>query len=382
MEEDYAPAPRNRRGLRTGYTTGSCAAAAAKAATLALLHGERVEQVSISLPIGGEATFVPTDWSSGEGWASCAVIKDAGDDPDVTHGAAIVARVEWGGERGMALAGGEGVGVVTLPGLGLEVGGPAINPVPRQMITNEVLQVVGTSVEARGLRVTIAVPGGEQLAKKTLNARLGILNGLSILGTWGIVKPYSTASWRASVVQAVQVAAANGQRRLVLATGSRSEQFAMRLFPTLSELAFVEMGIFTGAALRRCVREGIRHATIAGMVGKFAKLARGHMQTHVAGNQVDLPFLASIARAAGGDTTLSAAIEQANTARRVGELVAAAGLAAPFYERLALLARDQCFAYAGGTLAIDAALFDFEGQVLARAPLHPADEAPGSAGAR
>lgn len=367
MDEELAPPPRNRKGLRTGFTTGSCAAAAAKAATVALVEGRAPGTVTIALPIGGAATFTPVRWETGDGWASCAVVKDAGDDPDVTHGAFIHARVEWQDDAGIALAGGEGVGVVTLPGLGLAVGGPAINPVPRQMIVTEVTEAAGEALARRGLHVTIAVPGGEEIARKTLNGRLGIIGGISILGTWGIVKPYSTASWRASVVQAVQVAAANGQRELALCTGSRSEQFAMRHLGRLPQIAFVEMGIFTGDALRACIRAGVRRAAVCGMVGKFAKLAQGHLQTHVAGNQVDTTFLAAVAADCGAEPDVQAAIRGANTARHAGELVEEAGLGGPFYGKLAALTRDRCAEHVRGRLQIEALLFDFGGRILGRA---------------
>ncbi len=366
MEDGVAPPPRKKGGLRTGFTTGSCAAAAAKAAMTALITGAIPESVTIVLPIGGTATFTPVRWSRGEDWAHCAVIKDAGDDPDATHGAAICARVEWQDAPEITLAGGEGVGVVTLPGLGLEVGGPAINPVPRTMITEEVRTAAEAGPNARGVRVTISVPNGEEIAKKTLNARLGIIGGISILGTWGIVKPYSTASWRASVVQAIQVAAANGQTALVLCTGSRSERYAMALYQDLPELAFVEMGIFTGAALHACIKEGARWIAVCGMVGKFAKLAQGHMQTHVAGNQVDTGFLARIVADCGADATLIGKVATANTARHVGELVEAAGIAPAFYARLAEMTGDQCAAVIKRTVPVEATLFAFEGGVLAR----------------
>lgn len=374
VEEDLAPPPRKKGGLRGGYSTGSCAAAAAKAAMTALRTGAIPDAVTISLPIGGTATFTPVRRDVGDGWAQCAVIKDGGDDPDATHGAYITARVEWADAPGIALAGGEGVGVVTLPGLGLAVGGPAINPVPRQMITTEVTEAAGGDLATRGARVTISVPNGEEIARKTLNARLGILGGISILGTWGIVKPYSTASWRASVVQAIQVAAANGQERAVLCTGSRSERYAMARYPDLPAVAFVEMGIFTGAALTTCVREHMRGVAVCGMIGKFAKLAQGHMQTHVAGNQVDTHFLAAIATECGADGSLTETVRGANTARHVAELVEAAGIAPTFYRRLAELTRDQCAAHAKGKLAVEAALFDFDGGVLAVAL--PAGAAP------
>lgn len=368
MEDEIAPPPRRNGGLRTGFTTGSCAAAAAKAAMSALITGTIPDSVTIALPIGGTATFTPVRRSLGEGWAHCAVIKDAGDDPDATHGAAICARVEWRDAPGIMLAGGEGVGVVTLPGLGLEVGGPAINPVPRAMIAEEVRAAAGDILDERGVRVTISVPNGEEIARKTLNARLGIIGGISILGTWGIVKPYSTASWRASVVQAIQVAAANGQTAIVLCTGSRSERYAMTVYHDLPELAFVEMGIFTGTALHACVKGGAQWVAVCGMVGKFAKLAQGHMQTHVAGNQVDTGFLARIVADCGADTALIARVVAANTARHVGELVETAGIATAFYGRLAKLTQEQCAAVIKHAIPVEATLFAFEGGVLAHTP--------------
>jgi cobalt-precorrin-5B (C1)-methyltransferase len=365
---DAALRPRRKRGLRTGFTTGSCAAAAAKAATIGLLSGSFPPEVSINLPVGGTAAFQPRAWQRGEMWAACAVTKDAGDDPDITHGAQIQARVEWVVEPGIHLAGGPGVGTVTRPGLGLEVGGPAINSVPRAMIRAEVAVVAGAALETSGLLVTIAVPGGEELTRKTLNGRLGIVGGISILGTWGIVKPYSTAAWRASVEQAIGVAAANGQQRVVLSTGSRSEKFAMRLFPELADIAFVEMGTFTGDALRACVRNHVRWVAVAGMVGKFAKLAQGVMQTHMAGSQVDTAFLAEVAGACRAGRQAQEAVRVANTARHVGEIAAREGFAEELYWRLASMAGDRCAAYIEQRLAVVAVLFDFDGRVLACPP--------------
>lgn len=366
-EEEYTPAPR-RRGLREGYTTGACATAAAKAAALALLSGRPVERVTIHLPIGRDATFALCRCEFGPGWVRCGVIKDAGDDPDVTHGAEIQATVSRSENPGITLCGGPGVGTVTRPGLGLAVGGPAINPVPRRMIT-EAVGAVAAAYGVSGLRVAIAVPNGEELAKRTLNPRLGIVGGISILGTTGIVKPWSTAAWRASVLQAIDVAAANGVAHVVLSTGGRSEKFAQALFPELPELAFVEMGEFTGHALKRAAARRLRRATLAGMIGKFAKLAQGHMMTHVAGNRVDTAFLAELARAAGADETLARAIAGANTARHAQELAQAAGCA-QFFTEVTRRVVHQCRAVVHGALAVDAVLFDFDGTVLARSACH------------
>jgi len=352
------PAPRTR-GLRTGFTTGACAAAAAKAAALALTAGQPMREVTIQLPVGRAVTFAVKRCELAAGEALCSVIKDAGDDPDVTHGAEICARVRF--SDAPELLGGEGVGTVTRPGLGLEVGGPAINPVPRRMIAASTAEATD-----RPLSIEISVPGGEIMARKTLNGRLGIVGGISILGTSGIVRPYSTASWRASVEQAVDVAAANGVRHVVLSTGGRSEKFSQALFPELPELAFVEMGEFTGRALKRCAVGGIVRATLAGMIGKLSKIAQGHFMTHVAGNQVDPAFLAEVALAAGASTELAQQVRGANSARHVQEMIEPAGLPA-FFERICALASERCTGLVQRKVAVETVMFDFDGKVLGRA---------------
>jgi len=367
VEDEELLTPIRRRKLRRGYTTGSCATAAAMAATRALLTQQPVSEVTIHLPAGIDATFRLERCQFDATSAVCSVIKDAGDDPDVTHGAEIVATVRRREAPGLELAGGEGVGVVTRPGLGLPVGSPAINPVPRRMITEHVTAAAGAWLAQGGLHVEISIPRGEELARRTLNARLGILGGLSILGTSGLVIPYSTAAWRASVEQAIDVAAANGQTHVVLSTGSRSEKFAQALLP-LPEIAFVEMGEFTGHALRRCVRRGIVRATLCGMVGKMSKIAQGHMMTHVASNQVDLQFLATVAADCGASPALQESIRRANTARHFQELALAAGLRSVF-SRLAELVCQQCRAVVQGALAIECVIFDFDGSVLGQAAL-------------
>jgi len=359
-----------RRGMRTGYTTGSCAAAAARAATLALISGKPVEAVTIRLPIGKDATFRMHSCEFREGSVRCSVIKDAGDDPDVTHRAEIAATVWWQQTPGIDLRGGVGVGRVTLPGLGLEVGGPAINPVPRRMILSGVGAAAAGLLEQRGIVVEISVPRGEELATKTLNARLGIIGGISILGTTGIVRPFSTAAYRASVGQGIDVAAANGQSQVVLSTGGRSERFAQHLL-SLPEVCFVEMGEFTGFALKRAVQRKLRCVYLAGMIGKFSKIARGHFMTHVAGNQVEPAYLADLARQSGADEELYRQMAAANTARHAQELAQAHGLTG-FFERVALETAQGCRAHVGGVLAVECILFDFDGTVLGRAGA-PAD---------
>jgi cobalt-precorrin-5B (C1)-methyltransferase len=358
--------PRDTRGRREGFTTGTAAAAASKAACLVLFDRGWPETVTVSLPIPRalEIRINTLEWD-GEA-ASAGVVKDAGDDPDVTHGAEIFATVRRTTEPGIHLRGGAGVGTVTQRGLELPVGSPAINPVPQRMIRQAVADVLGSEQPDPGVEVTISVPNGEELAKRTFNARIGIVGGLSILGTTGIVRALSTAAWRASVVQAIDVAAANGVGHIVLSTGGRSEKFAQRLYPDLPEMAFVEMGIFTGASLQRAGERGVPRVSLCAMIGKLSKTAAGKMQTHVAGNQVDCAFLGQVARDLGAPPELVAAIAGANTARHVQELIEGAGFTR-FYSRLCELAAQHCAAVAPGKLRIEVVLFDFDGRVLGTA---------------
>jgi cobalt-precorrin-5B (C1)-methyltransferase len=364
-EAEVVP-PRQRRGLRRGFTTGACATAAALAAARALASGRRARSETIHLPAGMDATFRLHRFRLGRGQAFASVIKDAGDDPDVTHGAEICARVRWVEQPGIHLKGGHGVGTVTRQGLGLEVGGPAINPVPQRMLNEHLSGLLGNRLEQQGLEVTIEVPRGEEMAKKTLNGRLGIVGGISILGTTGIVVPYSTAAWRASVEQAIDVAAANGQRRVVLSTGGRSEQFAMALLPDLPEVAFVEMGEFTGHCLKRCARLGLERASLAGMVGKMSKIAMGHFMTHVAANQVDLLFLSDLAAECGASRAVVEEIREANTARHFQEIAMANSLRAVF-GRLAEEVCARSVQLVNGALVVDCFVFDFDGTLLGEA---------------
>ena len=313
-----------KQALRTGWTTGTCASAAAKAATTALDTGQIQHAVEVGLPDGQRVSFPVDACTLSATQAEAVVVKDAGDDPDVTHGARLTATVRWRDEPGIELDGGVGVGVVTKPGLGLEVGGPAINPVPRTMIT----QAVGEAVDLaqHGITVIISVPDGERMARKTTNARLGIIGGISILGTTGIVRPFSTASWRASVEQAISVLAAQGEDTVVLCTGGRTEKGAMKLLPELPEVCFVEVGDFTGAALRRAVQHDLRRVVFAGMAGKLTKLAAGVLMTHYTRSKVDLALLKDITQAAGGSQDLADSVANANTARHAAELWDQAGL--------------------------------------------------------
>ena len=352
-EPDLPRTAKVRSGpLRSGWTTGTCSAAAAKAAATALRTQSPQTRVDVVLPDERLVGFDVERCTYAEGRAEAVVVKDAGDDPDVTHGAHLTATVSWLPRPGLELDGGVGVGVVTRPGLGLEVGGPAINPVPRQMIRDNVAAAV--DLDARGLRVVISVPDGELRARKTTNARLGILGGISILGTTGVVRPFSTESWRASVVQAVDVLAAQGLSTLVLATGGRTEKAAMRLLPDLSDTCFVEVGDFTGAALRQAADRGLREVVFVGMAGKLTKLAGGVLMTHYTRSRVDLTVLAEIS-----PEPLREQVLAANTARHAYELWDAAGVLRPSGDALCARVADVLTRFGG--LPARVAMVDPEG---------------------
>jgi cobalt-precorrin-5B (C1)-methyltransferase len=325
-----------------------------------------LSEIETTLPNRQKVTFALQRCERAGAQAIASIVKDAGDDPDCTHGAELVAEVELRAEPGIEIRGGPGVATVTKAGLGLEIGGPAINPVPRRNIREMVEEELASS-PYRGAIVTISVPGGEEMAQQTTNARLGLLGGISILGTTGIVKPYSTAAYKASVIQEIEVAAAAGLDELVLTTGGKSEQYAMALYPRSPAQAFVQVGDFIGVGLRQCVRSRVGRAVVVGMIGKLSKMAKGRMQTHAAGSEVDLEFLASLAAELGGSAELTASIRQANTARHVLELCRDAGLLA-LTTRICRKVVEQCAQHAGASLDVHACLVDFGGALLGRYP--------------
>jgi cobalt-precorrin-5B (C1)-methyltransferase len=348
-------------GLRTGWTTGTCASAAAKAAAIGLCTGLRPDTIEVGLP-GGQRVSFPVEAGPSGDPAEAVVVKDAGDDPDCTDGARMTATVAFRPDAvdaeagGHELRAGDGIGTITLPGLGLAVGAPAINPVPRQMI----LAALG-EVTDRPLVVTFSVPGGQQMATKTTNERLGIIGGISILGTTGIVKPFSTASYRASVVQQVDVAAAQGHDRIVLATGSRSEAFVFATWPDIPPVCVVEVGDFTGIALRRAAGAGMRQAIFVGMAGKITKLAAGVMMTHFHRSKVDTDLLAEVAQATGAPPKVVAAATETATARHFYEVCIAEGVLEPLHE-LCRRAVVNCRAHVDGALTVEVHMVDFEGR--------------------
>jgi len=357
------------RGTRTGFTTGACSAAAARAATLGLVMGQVPNSIECLLPNGDLVTFTVCDGAVNGATAHAMVIKDAGDDPDCTDKAHLTADVtlrhDLPGQ--ILLTGGFGVGIVTMPGLGLVVGGPAINPVPRRNITANVLAAAGELLEETGFEVCISVPQGEEMTKKTLNARLGILGGISILGTTGIVKPYSTAAYRASVVQGVQVAGTLGHGIVVLTTGGRTEKFVMQEMPHLPEPAFVQMGDFLRYAMGAAVKAGLKQVVIGGMVGKLTKIAQGETITHAGRAEVDTGLLADIAAGLGADSEVCEAIRRNETARYAGERMDALGLGQAFHTALAQRVIQTLRARYPDQFDLKVLVCDFDGLKIAEA---------------
>ncbi|WP_426344035.1 cobalt-precorrin-5B (C(1))-methyltransferase [Pseudoduganella sp. R-32] len=334
------------RGTRTGFTTGACAAAAARAAVLGLATGQVPEEIESLLPNGSRVRFAVHDGGCSAQSAHAMVVKFAGDDPDCTDGAHLTVdlRLLPGRAGDVLYVAGDGVGTATMPGLGLEVGGPAINPVPRRNIADNLREAAPALLQEHGIEVTISVPDGQVMAKKTTNARLGILGGISILGTTGIVRPYSTAAWRASVVQGVQVAATTGHEVVALTTGGRTETFAIATLraerPELPSACFVQMGDFLRYALDEAASQRIGLVVLAVMVGKLTKIAQGETITHANRSEVDTDLVAEIARRIGAPPEDCAAIAAAETARFGAELMVERGLGDAFHHALAQAAID------------------------------------------
>jgi cobalt-precorrin-5B (C1)-methyltransferase len=349
--------------LRSGYTTGACAAAAAQAATIALLKQEVVKQVQIALP-AGRVSFRVKRCVFDRTQASCSVIKDAGDDPDITHGAEIWATVLWKGEPEIDIRGGEGVGLMTKPGLEIAVGMAAINPVPRQMIERSVREVMHNK-DGEGVEVIISVAEGAKLARKTLNPRLGITGGISILGTTGIVIPYSVNAYQACISQALGVAVACGCRQIVLTTGRRSEKFAQNEL-ALAEECFIQAGDFIGYALEQCARRSFPKVIVWGMMGKLSKLAAGHMYTNVSHSRVDISLLTKLAVDCGVPEKIVQSLREAVTANHLRKMLPPEHTQ-KFCNKLCLLAAEKCCREVGGKLEVECIMTSYDGVILGRA---------------
>ena len=356
--------------LRRGWTTGSCATAAAKAAFSALLGRGFPDPVEIALPGGERPSFALATTEIGADFARAGVVKDAGDDPDVTHGALVVATVRRAAAgRGVVFRAGDGVGTVTRPGLPLAVGEPAINPVPRAMIARALAEVAEAAGAAVDVEVEISIPNGEKIAVKTLNPRLGILGGLSILGTTGIVVPFSCAAWIHSIHRGIDVARAMGFTHVAGSTGHTSE-VAVQALHRLDEVQLIDMGDFVGGMAKYLRSHPVERVTVAGGIGKMVKLAQGLADLHSKRGSVDHDFLAEIAAQAGAAADVVARVRGANTALEVLEIARETGfdLGTPIAEagwRTAAKLLD------GAPIALEVAVFDRRGGLVATTGFRP-----------
>jgi cobalt-precorrin-5B (C1)-methyltransferase len=360
-----------KRSLRTGYTTGTCAAAATKAALSALVSGNKLPKVNVSLP-KDKHIVIDIAWIKfvDERSVTASVIKDGGDDPDVTNGAEIWSTVSLlESSNKIMIDGGIGVGRVTKPGLGLEIGKAAINPTPLKMINQAIGEILEKQQKNRyGLSILISVPKGEEIAKRTDNPRLGIIGGISILGTTGIVIPYSTASFAASIRQSIDVSIAMGSDSVILTTGGRSEDFARSIFGnSVADHAYIQIGDFIGFSIKQCAIKKIKKAYVIGFIGKLTKMAMGVKQTHVKGSNVDMNFLATLANRCGANNDLVKKIKLANTARHVGELIDQSGLSM-FYDVLCEEVYNHLSKDSPSDLHIKIILLDFTGKVIGNFP--------------
>jgi cobalt-precorrin-5B (C1)-methyltransferase len=358
--------PTQARPLRRGWTTGACATAAAKAAYAALLTGAFPDPVEITLPRGQRPSFALATTRRDGDAATAGIVKDAGDDPDVTHGALVLATVRLGSPgSGVVFRAGEGVGTVTRPGLPIPPGEPAINPVPRRMMREAIAELARQHGAPGDVEIAIAIPDGAALATRTLNGRLGIVGGLSILGTTGIVIPYSCSSWIHSIRSGIDVARAIGLSHVAGATGATSEA-AVRALYGLPEPALIDMGDFVGGMLKYIRTHPLPRVTIAGGVAKMTKLAQGLLDLHSKRGAVDLAALAGFADAAGGSAALRVRILASNTAAEAFALARQDGIA--LGDAVARAARDVAMnVVKGRDVTIETLLFDRDGVLVGRA---------------
>ena len=363
------------KNLRRGWTTGTCAAAASKAACLALMSGKFPDLVEVTLPGGQVPSFALALEETGDGFARAGIVKDAGDDPDVTHGALIKSTVRRGAAgSGITFKAGEGVGTVTRAGLPLPVGEPAINPVPRKMIAQAITEVAGDETD---FEVEISVGDGAKIAEKTLNGRLGILGGISILGTTGIVIPFSCSAWIHSIWRGIDVARAAGLAHVAGATGNTSEK-AVQAHHGLHEIGLIDMGDFVGGMLKYLRDHPVPKVTIAGGVAKMTKLAQGMLDVHSKRGLADLEALAKLAGEAGASEELVERIAGANTVLQAFTLAGENGLA--LGDRIAALAwKTAAKALKDPGIALEILVYDREGRLVGQAAFTPSDHSESSA---
>jgi len=351
--------------LRRGWTTGACATAATAAAYGALVTGDFADPVTITLPKGEQPSFPLKTKKIGKGWARASIVKDAGDDPDVTHGAEISVTVRPGRPgAGVIFQAGRGVGRITKPGLPIPPGEPAINPRPRDMMRQAVADLAERLGGPEDVEIEIAVPGGERLAEQTWNPRLGIVGGLSILGTTGIVIPYSCSAWIHSIHRGIDVARATGLGHVAGATGKVSEA-AVKARYNLDDGALIDMGDFAGGMLKYLRRHPVRRVTIAGGFAKLAKLADGHLDLHSGRSQVDIAALAEGLGQLGASARIVARAHDAHMAGEVLEIAREADL--PLADLVARRARQTALATLAGGIELDVLVVDRSGAIIGEA---------------
>jgi cobalt-precorrin-5B (C1)-methyltransferase len=359
------PARKPEGALRRGWTTGACSTAATRAATTALLTGAFPDPVTITLPRGERPAFALAREELGPDFALAGIVKDAGDDPDVTHGALVVATVRRGAAgAGVTFTAGDGVGTVTLPGLPVATGEPAINPVPRAMMSETIAELAAAHGQAPDFEIEISIPGGEKLATRTWNPRLGIVGGLSILGTTGVVVPYSCSAWIHSIHNGIDVARASGLSHVAGCTGATSERAVQRLYG-LPDAAMLDMGDFVGGLLKYLRRHPVPRLTLGGGFAKMSKLAMGHLDLHSGRSQVDRDWLAARLGELGADAALQDQARNANTANQVLELARQAGLA--LGDSVAQKARAAALAVLDGATQVEVLIFNRQGEPVGRA---------------
>ena len=365
VKREDKPENAEATALRRGWTTGACATAATKSALTALITGEFIDPVEIDLPKGDKPSFALAHELLDPNFAEAGIVKDAGDDPDVTHGATIISRVALGKPgSGVQFRAGSGVGTVTKSGLPIGVGEAAVNPVPRQLMREVVEHICSEHKIRPDVTITLSVPGGEKIAERTWNPRLGILGGISILGTTGVVHPFSCSAWIHSIHRGIDVARAEGLTHVLGATGSTSETAANKIhqFP---EIAMLDMGDFVGGLLKYLRKQPVPQITLAGGFAKFTKLAQGAMDLHSGRSQVDHEWLAQRVIEHGGSEELAGLVQNANTAMEVLELTQDHAINLP--EEIARRAQAQALTILrGAPVAVEVMIFTRDGKLLAQ----------------
>jgi cobalt-precorrin-5B (C1)-methyltransferase len=357
MIDDYVTVAGKR--LRKGYTTGSCAAAASKAATQMLVGGVQLAKVCINTPAGKNLELPLIDGVLGEGYAECAVIKDGGDDPDITTGLKIFAKAEYALDHQITVKAEEGIGTVTLPGLKVEVGRPAINPVPMRMIQEAVREVLPPD---QGVIITLRVPGGEKLAQRTYNPKLGIIGGISIIGTTGIVEPMSEDAWKEALALELKVLKNKGYQTCVFVFGNYGQEFAVN-FLGIGEVRVLKISNFVGYMLEKAVEYEFESLLIIGHLGKLVKVAGGIFHTHSRVADARMEILALYAALEGGSLDTVQKIYECKTTEAAARIINTAGLKG-VYRRIAENTSRRCTEFTYQQLRIGTVLFNEDHTLL------------------